>query len=186
MRLKTANEFTENIIMGIFFAGAITITAPYFVATAIPGIINFLIRNKQEKRSFCNTFSKLRKQGLIKIRNNNGQIYISLTAEGKRKAGKYQIDNLKIKKLKKWDKKWRILIFDIKNEQKIKREALRGKIKELHLFQLQKSVWIYPYDFTKEMGILRSFFGLTKDEMQIITASNIENDGMAKKFFGLK
>jgi len=41
-------------------------------------------------------------------------------------------------------------------------------------------------EVTKEMDILRSFFGLTKDEMQIITANNIENDGMAKKFFGLK
>jgi DNA-binding transcriptional regulator PaaX len=189
MRIKTGNEITETIIMGIFWAGTITVALPLFSVLAIPKIIEYtkrIIKNNKNKRDFYNVFSRLKKQGLIKIINKNGQIYISLTTEGKKKAGKYQVDNLEIKKSKKWDKKWRILIFDIMDKQRIKREALRGKIKELGMFQLQKSVWIHPYDFTKEINLLRSFFGLTKDEMQIITASNIENDGLAKKFFGLK
>lgn len=172
--------------MGIFFAGVITIAAPYFIATSIPKIIKLLVRNKKEKQAFCNTFYKLKKRGLIKISNRNGQIYISLTKEGRKRAGKYQIDNLKIKKPKKWDKKWRILIFDIENKQKIKREALRGKIKELGLFQLQKSVWIYPHDFSNEIKLLRDFFGLTENEMQIIIADKIENDAQARMFFRLK
>ncbi|MDO8529421.1 MAG: hypothetical protein Q7S18_02025, partial [bacterium] len=110
----------------------------------------------------------------------------SLTEEGKKKAGKYQIDNLEIKKPKKWDKKWRILIFDIKNRDKLKREALRGKIKELGLYQLQKSVWVCPYEFVKEMNILRSFFNLSNDEMKIINAHEIENDNDIKIFFNIK
>ena len=185
MRVKTGREFTENIIMGIFFAGVITIAAPYFTAIAIPKIIRFAIKNKKEKQAFCNTFSRLKRRGLIKISNRNGQIYISLTTEGKKKAGKYQINDLRIKKPAKWDKKWRILIFDIENKQKIKREALRGKIKELGLFQLQKSVWIYPHDFSKEIKLLRDFFGLTKNEMQTIIAEKIEDDKRAKMFFKL-
>ena len=185
MRVKTGKEFTENIIMGIFFAGVIPIAASYFAATAIPKIIKLIIKSRKKRQSFCNTFYKLKKRGLIKISNRNGQIYISLTTEGKKKAGKYQINDLRIKKPAKWDKKWRILIFDIENKQKIKREALRGKIKELGLFQLQKSVWIYPHDFSKEIKLLRDFFGLTKNEMQTIIAEKIEDDKRAKMFFKL-
>lgn len=186
MRISTGKKFTEHIIMGIFFAGAITLSAPYFTITAIPKIIKLIIKNKRENRTFCNTFYKLKKRGLIKIIGRNGQIYISLTKEGKEKAGKYQIDNLEIKKPKKWDKKWRILIFDIQEKHRIKRDALRGKIKELKLFKLQDSVWAHPFDFHAEIDLLRSFFGLTPDELQIITADKIENDKKIKLFFGLK
>jgi len=113
------------------------------------------------------------------------QVYISLTREGKRKAKKYQIDNLKIKKPKKWDKKWRILIFDVQDTHRMKREVLRGKLKELGLYQLQKSVWVHPYSFQLEMKTLRSFLGLNHAEMRIITASDIEGDEEVRSFFNL-
>lgn len=179
---------TETIIMGIFFAGTIAVASPYLASLAIPRIIQYIksLKNKRDRRSFESVFSRLKRQGLIKIENKNGQIYISLTNEGKKKAGKYQINDLKIKKPKKWDGKWRILIFDIQENQRIKRDALRGKIKELGLFKLQDSVWIYPYDFGKEMELLRSFFGMTKYELQIITNCKIENDSKPKTFFKLR
>ena len=151
--------------------------------------VGYKLRNRKKKcqikSSYINSFYYLKEKGFIHIENRGGQIYISLTEEGKKKAGKYQIDDLEIERPKKWDKKWRIMIFDIQDKQKIKREALRGKIKELGLFQLQKSVWIYPYDFSKEIKILRDFFGLTKDEMKIIIASTVEDDGKLKEFFKL-
>jgi len=112
-------------------------------------------------------------------------MYISLSKEGKKLAGKYQIDDLVIPKPKKWDGRWRILIFDIPDKYKIKREALRGKLKELGLFQLQKSVWICPYNFQNEVEVLRDFFSLSRDEMQIVLAYAIENDGEARNFFKL-
>jgi len=102
-------------------------------------------------------------------------------------AGEYRIvDKLKIKKQKKWDRKWRLLIFDIADKQKIKREALRGKLKELGFFQLQKSVWVCPYESKKQIILLRDFFDLASADMKIIIATEIENDGELKEFFGLK
>lgn len=186
MRVKTGKEFTENIIMGIFFAGTIPVTAPFFATAMLPKIIRCIIRNRVERMALSNAFYKLKKRGFIKVTRRNKQIYISLTKEGKKKAGKYQIDNLKIKKPAKWDRKWRIMIFDIKENHRIKRDALRGKIKELNLYKLQNSVWAHPFEFWKEADLLRSFFGLTKDEMQIIIADKIENDKKIRTFFGLK
>jgi DNA-binding transcriptional regulator PaaX len=136
------------------------------------------------RKLYC-AFYYLKKKGLIDINYRGKQMYISLTEEGQKRAGKYKIDGMKIKKPKKWDKKWRVLIFDIKDKQKIKREALRGKIKELDMLQLQKSVWVYPYDFTKEMKLLRKFFGLTETEMNLIEASKIEDENRIREYFGL-
>jgi DNA-binding transcriptional regulator PaaX len=181
---------TKNILKGILLAGGIAIAAtdPKFGHKILPELIKYAkykLKNKKDKKKIYDTFYNLKKEDLIQFENRHGQLYISLTPEGKKKAGKYQIDNLEIKKPKKWDGKWRILIFDIENKKNIKREALRGKIKELGLFQLQKSVWVHPYNFYDEINLLRQFFGLSKNEMKMIIASEIEDDRLVRTHFKL-
>ncbi|MFH0969179.1 MAG: CRISPR-associated endonuclease Cas2 [Patescibacteria group bacterium] len=190
--MKDKNKIAKIIFKSILIAGGIAILAvspsPRLASTIIPNLIKlafYKIRNKKEKKRFYDTFYYLRNKGLIKMEYEGKQLHISLTEEGKRKAEKYQIDDLEIKKPRKWDKRWRVLIFDIKDKQKIKRESLRGKIKELGLFQLQKSVWVCPYDFKKEMDMLRNFFNFKNSEMKVIDAYEIEDDEELKAFFGL-
>lgn len=185
------NETSKFILKFLAVAGLLAVTAisPRF-GLEVMKIMGKTASDKnrpdnKDKRKFRNAFYYLRKKGLIRVEYRSQQIYISLTKEGKRRAGKYQIDDLMIKKPKKWDGKWRVLIFDIANKQRIKREALRGKIKELGLYQLQKSVWVYPYDFKKEALLLKEFFGLDASEIQVITASEIENDNFVRKYFNL-
>jgi len=137
------------------------------------------------KEKIQSAFYYLRSKGLVDIEYRGPQMYITLTEKGVKKAGKYQINDLKIAKAEIWDQKWRILIFDISDKHKNKREALRGKLKQLRLFQLQKSVWVCPYEFQNVIKILRDFFGLTDDEMKVITASEIENDQRIRDYFEL-
>jgi CRISPR-associated endonuclease Cas2 len=192
MARKNKKEIAKIILGTLLITGGIAVaaTSPFFMSRFLPKIIRYAkYRKKQkayEKKRFYNAFYKLRQRGFVKMEYRGKQLYISLTEEGRQWAGKYQIDDLEIKKPKKWDKNWRILIFDIKDKQKVKREALRGKLKELGLYQLQKSVWICPYEFQKEADILRSYFGFNRSEMNIITASEIENDAKVKMHFGIK
>lgn len=188
---KNKSEITKTIILGLLITGGIAIAAtnPQFLYRIMPKLlklISYKIKNRKDKKKYYDTFTRLKNKGLVRMVYKNKQIYVSLTKEGKKKAGKYQIDDLKIKKPKKWDKKWRVLIFDIEEKKLMKREALRGKIKQMGLFQLQKSVWVCPYQFQKEITTLRGFFGLTDKEMKTITASEIENDLEMKTFFGIK
>jgi DNA-binding transcriptional ArsR family regulator len=166
---------------------AVAATNPRFGPSLLRAAIrDYKYKNKFKKnnpKNFYSAFAYLRKKGLIHIEYKGQQMYFSLTEEGKRRAGRYKIDDLKIEKSKKWNGKWHILIFDIEDKQKIKREALRGKLKELELYQLQKSVWVYPYSFGKQIGLLRDFFGLTDKEMKIIIADSIENDKPIRDFF---
>lgn len=97
-----------------------------------------------------------------------------------------QIDDLKIANPKKWDKKWRLVIFDIAQMKKIYREAFRGKLKELGFRSLQKSVWIHPFECRPEVELLKDFFGLSDNEMKLIVAQEIGNDGELKKEFKLQ
>lgn len=184
-------KLTKIILTSLLVSGAVAIaaTSPYFAQSIFKDLkkyAEYRSKNRKQKKKLYDTFYHLKNKGLINIEYQGKQMHISLTKEGKKKAGKYKIDNLEIKKPKKWDKKWRVLIFDIKNKDKIKREALRGKIKELGFFQLQKSVWVCPYEFKKEVNTLRCFFNLTNDEMKVIGAYEIENDQNIKTFFNIK
>lgn len=183
-------QSTRMILKCMLLGGGIVLasTSPYFVQKALPRILraaNFEWRKYKNKRKFYNSFYYLKNSGMINMNYRGKQLHIALTEEGRAKAKKYWIDDLKIIKPSRWDKKWRILIFDVKDEQRVKREALRGKIKELGLFQIQKSVWVYPYNFEKEAKVLKEFFNFGPDEMKLITALKIEGDSVIRKHFNL-
>lgn len=179
---KPKSEISKDIFSWLLTAGAIYIAAssPYFIRNLLKSYQRW---NKYPKKKVCDTFYLLRKKGYINIEKRNHQIYISLTEDGKKKAGMFQINNLKIKKPKKWDRKWRIVIFDIAQLKKVYREAFRGKLKELGFYPLQKSVWIHPFDCRAEVELLKDFFGLSDKEIRLITADKIENDENLKKTF---
>jgi len=181
---KPKSEIVKDVLYWLFVAESVVIaaTSPYFLRNLLRSFKN---SRKYPKKKVYDTFYYLRKHGFIEITQKGHQIYISLTKEGKKKAGLFQIDFLKIKRPKKWDGKWRIIIFDISQLKKIYREALRGKLKELGFYSLQKSVWIYPFDCQAETELLRDFFGLTENEMRLIVAEDIGDDKKLKEIFKL-
>ncbi|MFH1656884.1 MAG: hypothetical protein ABH919_00215 [bacterium] len=182
-------SLTKQVLEGLLAIGAICVAAssPYFALQAPKIIFRELKKKKylQEKNNqFNNAFYYMRRKGYLDIQEKNKQIYISLTADGRKKADKYTIDNLEIQKQKHWDGKYRIIIFDIPDATRVKREAFRGKLKELGFHQLQKSVWVHLYDCQKEIKFLRDFFGLTSKELRLITGK-IDDDESLRKVLGV-
>lgn len=181
---KPRSEIVKDILLWLLVGGLICVAAssPYFVRNASRALKN---SKKYKKKRIYNAFYRLRKEGCIKITKKNNQIYIGLTKKGRKKAGWMQIDDLNIKRPKKWDGKWRIVIFDIAQLKKIYREAFRGKLKELEFRPLQKSVWAHPFNCQDEIELLRNFFDLSEDEMRLITALHIGPDDTLKRMFKL-
>ena len=181
---KPKSEIVKDVLTGLFVGGAIVLasTSPYFVQNLIKGYKRY---QKYPKQKVSATIWRLKRDGFIDIRQSNHQIYISLTPDGRRKAGIFQINNLKIKKPKQWDKKWRLLMFDISQKRKILREALRGKLKELGYLPFQKSIWIHPFDCIAEVELLKDFFGFSVKEMQLIIAEDIGDDFLFQQRFKL-
>lgn len=184
---KPRSEIIKDILKGLLVAGAICIAAqsPYFVLNLKKGVQQWLKNKKYKKEKIYDAFHRLRKEGCIDIKIENHQMYINLTEKGRKKAGWMQIDKLKIKKPKKWDKKWRLVIFDIAQMKKAHREAFRGKLKEMGFSPLQKSVWVHPFDCQDEIELLENFFGLSDDELRLIVAEDIGHDIKFKRFFKL-
>jgi len=109
---------------------------------------------------------RMQKQGFIKRIRKENQIVFMLTEKGK------------------WDRVWRVIIFDIPEKKKKARDALRRKFLHLGMFQLQKSVFVYPFDCKKEIDFVSDFFNVGKDILYF-EAKIFDIDDKLKKIFNL-
>ena len=181
---------TKKIMYGLLIGGAFAIaaTSPYFGYYLGKKIFSSSSKKSKRvnKRQWNNAFYYMKRKGYLNFAKKNGQIYITLTKEGKKKAGKYSIAELKIEKPKKWDGKWRIVIFDIPDITRLTREALRGKLIEFGFYKLQQSIWVFPYECTKEIKFIRQFFGLDAEHLQLIVSAELEEEEKLRKVFKLE
>lgn len=182
---KPRGEIVKDILSLLLIGGVVAVaaTSPFFGI----GLLRALGKKRPSyhRRSVTNAFYRLKKRGLLDIQQRNHQIYISLTKEGKRQAGVFQINDLKVKKPKRWDGKWRVVIFDIAELSRIKRDGFRGFLKNLGFRPLQQSVWAQPYECRDEIKLLTGFFGLNTKEVQLLTVEKIGDDRHLRAEFNL-
>jgi DNA-binding transcriptional regulator PaaX len=137
------------------------------------------------KEKLYKEFKNLYRTRAIKTnKNRDGSYTIVLTEKGRLRALTYYIHNMKISD-KEWDGKWRMLVFDIPERIRKGRNALRYKIKELGFYELQKSVFIFPYECKDEIDFIVEFFGLSGYVHYGILES-IDNFSDLEKIFKLK
>lgn len=91
---------------------------------------------------------------------------------------------MKIKTLKHWDKKWRIVSFDIPEKQKNAREALRKKLRDLDFYPLQKSMFVLPYPCQDEIDFIAEIFQIRKN-ITYFETTLISNEGKIRAYFNL-
>ena len=179
---KPKSEIAKDFLSALLVGGVIVFAAssPIFAQKVWK---NLWKKKTYPRKRVYDTFYQFRKYGLVHTERRGKQLFISLTDKGKQKAGMLQIDALRIDKPKKWDGKWRVLIFDIGEKRKAYREAFRGKLMELGFIQLQKSVWMCPYPCSGEVEILRRFFGMPEKELRLLLVEDIGNDQEFRRMF---
>ena len=179
---KPKGEIVKDILLWLVIAGGIVIGG----GAPIKLFLNSNQSKKRNRQSAKNALARLKKQGAISVEKSGHDYCITLTKEGKKKAGWLQIDDLKISKPKKWDGKWRLLLFDVEQAERWRRDALRSFLARLECVLLQKSVWVHPYDCRSEIEVLREFLGLDERHLKYVEADITGEDAIwLKKRFRL-
>ncbi|MBU2109853.1 hypothetical protein KKB71_02815 [Patescibacteria group bacterium] len=138
-----------------------------------------------DRRMLKRAIKKLYESKLIKEKENpDGTVTLVLTDKGKQKALTYDLGKMEIKKPKQWDKKWRVVLFDIPEKIKRTREAIRIHLKNLGFYEFQKSVFVHPYDCKNEIDYLIEFYDVRKF-VRFIIADSLDNELHLKKHFDL-
>lgn len=116
------------------------------------------------------TLNRLKREGLVEEVKIDGKAVYKLTPKGKLK-----IFHSYVVKKPKWDGKWRIVIFDIPETMKKKRELFRSKLKDIGFQKVQNSVWISPYDTQGVIKLLSDSFDLDK-HIHFLTVDSISRE----------
>ena len=139
-------------------------------------------RNSNLSRSM----KRLLKNQSLKFQNaSSGKKYLTITEEGRRQLNILEARNFNLKQPKRWDRKWRVIIFDIGEKQKRTRDQLRITLNRIGFVKLQKSVWVYPYDCEDFIMLLKANFELGRNLLYLVV-DEIENDKWLKEIFGFK
>ncbi len=138
-----------------------------------------------EKRALHRAIKNLYQSKLINIEEKDDEtIILILSEKGEEKILKYKLAEMKIQQMKKWDQRWRMVVFDIPESKKKIRDALRFHLKNLKFFEFQKSIFIHPFECKNEIDFLIEFYNI-RPYVRFIIAEDIDNQLHLKKYFEL-
>jgi len=127
----------------------------------------------------------LEKRGLICVRGRgDGKNVLKITKKGEQRLHKYDFDMLRIKRPKKWDGKWRIVVFDIPEKKKRARDLINFKLKELGFYPFQISTFVLPYECKNEIDFIGTHLGIRKC-INYILATEIDDERKLRSYFHL-
>ena len=179
-KVKKAN-IQKVILESVKLAGLIG------VAAVAPNVLSTMkrmgfITHSRQIESIKRSRDNLIKKGLLEDKNDQ----LKITQEGKRYLFKCLSlgDNKELNKNKKWDGKWRALIFDIPENRRFDRDNIRRALISIGFMRLQDSVWVYPYDCEKIIALLKAETEVEGNLLYMIVEA-LENDEEVKKYFGL-
>ena len=172
-------EIQKLILNSVKLAGVLSIG---LVAPQVIGAMGKLglLPNKRQDEIVRSSASKLVKKGLLVYQDGR----YKLTEAGENKLRHWELEDYKFKRPHKWDKKWRVIIFDIPEKKKKVRNQIRNLFISAGLFRLQDSVWVYPYDCEDIVGLLKTDLGVGRDLLYMIV-DEIENDKHLREEFDL-
>ncbi|MBU2036597.1 hypothetical protein KJ866_00075 [Patescibacteria group bacterium] len=179
------------ILAAVFISGAIalSIAAPN-IFSGLGGLRKSFFKNKKSKikksdwQKIRMNLYNLKNNKLIKWSESGDKIILKITPKGRRLFIKKRMRDLKIKKQQKWDRLWRIVMFDIPNNLGIKRDIFRQKLKNLGFYQFQKSAYIIPYPCQQELEATLEYYNLY-DYVTYIEATHISGEQKCQRYFGL-
>lgn len=181
---QTSNISRKDLLLFLAGLGTIGLT---FVCPHAGIVIGKLLLGSQEYTPWKvrRTLRTLAKQKDVTVTYHaDGSISVRITKQGLTRSLTYKLDMLSISKPKKWDKKWRVIIFDIPIQLNKVRDLFRERLKQLGLVMIQKSVFISPFPCFDEVEFLRQLYHIP-DTILYILAEKVEGEERFRQRFNL-
>lgn len=178
---KSKIDIEGLILKSLALTGLVTVA---ILAPNALQLLKYLDKNKHRKKNpkylIDGALSRLFDKRYIEI-SKKGQLF--LTKEGEKKLYMIEHGTYPLPKTK-WDKKWRVVTFDVSEKRKCSREKLRLLLRQVGFVRLQDSVWVYPYDVEEVVNLITTGNFLGK-EVLYMTVHATGKDTELKSHFKL-
>ena len=145
------NEKKVLLAVGV---GLLVLTS--FALPNLPAAIGPILKMRGNK-GFQSLLKKLRKKRLIDL----GGEKIKLTAKGKKMLEDIELADLKLTKPEEWGGIWRLIAYDIPEKYKKSRDFFRYILEQNDFYQIQKSLWVHPYQCQQEIAAVAKNLNLS-------------------------
>lgn len=122
------------------------------------GAVSYLFR----KSDFNREIKRLQKKGYVALTKTEKGWIVKVLKKGRVRYKEIQMSNLRLPHAKEWDGKWRMFVFDIPEKMRSRRDSLREKLKRMGLYNIQRSVFVYPFDCRKELDFVSGYYDLER------------------------
>lgn len=173
--------------LGILLGGTFLVTPNFpIVFGSLLSLIKELTDRKIPESKIKRVLKNLAEKEIIQLEEKGDKVYVYLKGKWSPLVLKYSLKPLLElkKKKKKWIGKWFLVIFDVPEDQRNKRDYLRRFLREIGFYPYQQSVYIFPYECKKEVELIKKIVEGGK-YISYIIAEEIENEEKVKRFFGL-
>jgi len=175
----------------LFMAAVGPILLSSFFLPNAPQILKPLIKwrknwDKIDRYRIYEAIRRLNQKRLIELIERNNKLYIKITDNGKKLIKNFDYDDLKLPQPKTWDKKWRLVVFDIPDKKKKERQIFSKKLKDIGFYPMQESVFIYPYDCRDEIDFICEFLLISRYVNYCVVEFLDKREGDLYRFFNLK
>ena len=179
---KRKQDIQHAVLVAIAVTGLLALTA---MAPNTLQLLRYLPKEKWNLAYRAKTAAgRIVAKGYAKWIEKDGKKYLRLTDAGRKvlafEQAKVALKNQK----KKWDGRWRMVVFDVPERRRHVRNRLRAVMCEIGFVRLQDSVWVYPYDCEDFVALLKAELKIGKDALYAI-ADTIEHDRSLRLHFKL-
>ncbi len=170
----------EEISAGDLFVG--------FLFSARSTKAMYSIARERAKERYQNKRAVLKLKGANYVREvkTNGASSFFITREGKLALRQLYVHAQKATQHpERWDGRWRVVSYDFPEQERSARNSLRYILERSQFKQIQKSVWLSPYNSTMlEELIVRN--DTVKKRTLCMVVKSITDEALFKKHFHLK
>jgi len=186
VRTRARRGALERALLGTLVTGALMT-----VAMAAPKMLSLvkkehldLVLPPDPRQRLRETATRLKRKGLVAFEKRNGRIHMRLTKKGAAEVERTRVGMYTIRRPRRWDGRWRIVIFDIREKRRADRTRVRHLLQGLGFHRLQDSVWVHPYDCEEVIALIKTELRLGADLLYII-ADAIDFDRRLREHFDL-
>jgi DNA-binding transcriptional regulator PaaX len=182
-RERRLGAFQKTLLTTAVLGGVVLVAATIPNAAQLLRYFPGYKKGAKFNYQYKSALGRLAAKGYVVFVEEGGKRYARITEKGERML-QLETEKVTIAKKRRWDRRWRVVIFDIPERRKSVRVSIRRFMQEYGFVRLQDSVWIYPYDCEDLIVLAKANFRVGADVLYMIV-ERLERDKHLREHFAL-
>ncbi|NBV78119.1 CRISPR-associated endonuclease Cas2 [bacterium] len=147
-------------------------------------LLHYMPGTGRRKTNVERSLKRLIERGLLEEVGKGASRSVRLTKQGELLVAKIELGKARLTTSRKWDGRWRVVVFDVPEKRRAARDRLRSVLKMIGFAKVQSSVWIYPYECEDIVRLIKANFILGREVLYVV-AEEVEGGERYFRRFGI-